>query len=147
MATTTSTLKLESADLTDNALALSVSKICYKGGTTIGLDQSTGLTRTYLTATTSIDIFPVVKGATNAAETGKIYIANLSEDETEFIIVSLANSVIGRLYAGDWMWMPWTPQAQHLSDIEIAPSVTTGMIIEYMAVHNFANIYPTSADA
>tara|TARA_B110000902_G_C14004567_1_gene474010 strand:- start:269 stop:712 length:444 start_codon:yes stop_codon:yes gene_type:complete len=147
MATTTSTLNLTSADLTGDALALSVSKTCYKGGTTVGLDQTTGLTRAYLTATTSIDILPVVKGATNAAETGKVYIANLSEDETEYIIVSLASNVIGRLYAGDFMWMPWTPQAQHLSDIEIVPSVATGIVVEYMAVHNFANIYPTSADS
>ena len=147
MATTTSTLSLSSPDLTDDTLALNVSKICYKGGTTVGLDQTTGLTRAYLTATTSIDIFPAVKDATNIAETGKVYIANLSEDETEYIIVSLANSVIGRLYAGDFLWMPWTPQASLLSDIEIAPSVATGMVVEYMAVHNFANISMTSSDA
>ena len=147
MATTTSTLSLSSPDLTDDTLALNVSKICYKGGTTVGLDQTTGLTRAYLTATTSIDIFPAVKDATNIAETGKVYIANLSEDETEYIIVSLANSVIGRLYAGDFLWMPWTPQAALLSDIEIAPSVATGMVVEYMAVHNFANISMTSSDA
>ena len=146
MATTTSTLSLTSPDLTDDTLALNVSKICYKGGTTVGLDQTTGLTRAYLTATTSIDIFPAVKDATNAAETGKVYIANLSEDETEYIIVSLANSVIGRLYAGDFLWMQWTPQASLLSDIEIAPSVATGMVVEYMAVHNFANISMTSSD-
>jgi hypothetical protein len=146
MATTTSTLSLTSPDLTDDTLALNVSKICYKGGTTVGLDQTTGLTRAYLTATTSIDIFPAVKDATNIAETGKVYIANLSEDETEYIIVSLANSVIGRLYAGDFLWMPWTPQAALLSDIEIAPSVATGMVVEYMAVHNFANISMTSSD-
>ena len=59
----------------------------------------------------------------------------------------LTGDALGRLYAGDFLWMPWTPQAQHLSDIEIAPSVATGMVIEYMAVHNFANIYPTSADS
>ena len=147
MATTTSTLNLTSPDLSSDNLSLSASKICYKGGTLVGLDQSTGLTRAYLTATQSIDIFPVVKGATNAAETGKVYIANLSTDETEYIIVSLANSVIGRLYAGDFLWMPWTPQAQHLSDIEIAPSVATGVTVEYMAVHNFADIYPDSADS
>ena len=146
MATTTSTLSLTSPDLTGDTLALNVSKICYKGGTTVGLDQTTGLTRAYLTATTSIDIFPAVKDATNAAETGKVYIANLSEDETEYIIVSLANSVIGRLYAGDFLWMQWTPQASLLSDIEIAPSVATGMVVEYMAVHNFANISMTSSD-
>tara|TARA_R110002074_G_scaffold127174_1_gene266018 strand:+ start:84 stop:527 length:444 start_codon:yes stop_codon:yes gene_type:complete len=147
MATTTSTLNLTSPDLSSDSLSLSASKICYKGGTLVGLDQSTGLTSTYLTATQSIDIFPAVKGATNAAETGKVYIANLSTEPTEYIIVSLANSVIGRLYAGDFLWMPWTPQAQHLSDIEIAPSVATGMTVEYMAVHNFANIYPDSADS
>jgi len=147
MATTTATLNLTSADLSSDNLALSASKVCYKGGTTEGLDQVTGLTKAYLTATTSIDIFPVVKGATNAAETGKVYIANLSEDESEFVIVSLANSVIGRLYAGDFLWIPWTPQAQHLSDIELVPSVATGMYVEYMAVHNFANIYPDSADS
>ena len=86
MATTTNSLTLTSTDLFDDSLSISNTSTCYKAGTTIGLDQTTGLTRTYLTATTVIDLFPVVKGVTNAAENGKVYIANLSEDATEFVI-------------------------------------------------------------
>mgnify|MGYP003645565775 FL=1 len=147
MATTTASLTLTSTDLFDDSLSISNTSTCYKAGTTIGLDQTTGLTRTYVTATQQFDPFPVVKGATNADENGKVYISNLSEDETEYIIVGIGDLVIGRLYAGDFMWMPWSPKAQHVNDIEITPSVATGMHVEFMAIHNFANIYPNSADS
>ena len=147
MATTTASLTLTSTDLFDDSLSISNTSTCYKAGTTIGLDQTTGLTKTYVTATQQFDPFPVVKGATNADENGKVYISNLSEDETEYIIVTIGDLVIGRLYAGDFMWMPWSPKLQHVNDIEITPSVATGMWVEFMAIHNFANIYPDSADS
>ena len=147
MATTTAALSLTSSDLSSDSLSLSTTKTCYKAGTTEGLDQTTGLAKTYVTATTQIDPFPVVKGTTNADENGKVYIANLSTDDTEYVIVGIGDLVIGRLYAGDFMWMPWSPKAQHVNDIEITPSVATGMWIEFMAIHNFANIYPDSADS
>ena len=147
MATTTASLTLESADLFEDSLSISNTTTLHKAGTTIGLDQTTGLTKTYVTATQQFDPFPVVKGTTNANENGRVYIANLSEDETEYIIVGIGDAVIGRLYAGDFMWMPWSPKLQHVKDIEITPSVATGMWIEFMAIHNFANIYPNSADS
>ena len=147
MATTTASLSITSTDLFEDSLSISNTSTCYKAGTTIGLDQTTGLTRTYVTATTQFDPFPVVKGATNADENGRVYIANLSEEITEYIIVSIGDLVIGRLYAGDFLWMPWSPKAQHVNDLEITPSVATGMHIEFMAIHNFANIYPNSADS
>ena len=147
MATTTASLTLTSTDLFDDSLSISNTSTLYKAGTTIGLDQTTGLTKTYVTATQQFDPFPVVKGATNADENGRVYIANLSEEITEYIIVTIGDLVIGRLYAGDFMWMPWSPKLQHVNDIEITPSVATGMWIEFMAIHNFANIYPNSADS
>ena len=147
MATTTASLTLTSADLFDDSLSISNTSTLYKAGTTIGLDQTTGLTRTYVTATQQFDPFPVVKGATNADENGRVYIANLSEDETEWITVGIGDAVIGRLYAGDFMWVPWSPKAQHVNDIEITPSVATGMFVEFMAIHNYANIYPDSVDS
>ena len=147
MATTTASLTLTSTDLFDDSLSISNTSTLYKAGTTIGLDQTTGLTRTYVTATTQFDPFPVVKGATNADENGRVYIANLSEEITEYIIVSIGDLVIGRLYAGDFLWMPWSPKLQHVNDLEITPSVATGMHIEFMAIHNYANIYPDSADS
>mgnify|MGYP003135470545 FL=1 len=147
MATTTASLSITSSDLFEDSLSISNTSTLYKAGTTIGLDQVTGLTKTYVTATQQFDPFPVVKGTTNADENGRVYIANLSEIASEYITVSIGDAVIGRLYAGDFMWMPWSPKAQHVNDIEITPSVATGMWIEFMAIHNFANIYPNSADS
>jgi len=146
MATTTNTLLLESTDLFDDSLSISNTSTCYKAGTTTGLDQTTGLTRLYATSVTQFDPFPAVKDATNRVKNGKVYIANLSEDETEFITVSIGDAVIGKLYAGDFLWMPYSPKASLSSDIEITPSVATGMFIEFMAIHDFANIYPDSID-
>ena len=45
MATTTATLTVSSSDLTSNALTLSVTNTLYKAGTTIGLDQTTGINK------------------------------------------------------------------------------------------------------
>tara|TARA_Y100001963_G_C6628190_1_gene374986 strand:+ start:130 stop:567 length:438 start_codon:yes stop_codon:yes gene_type:complete len=134
MATTTASLSLTSTDLFDDSLSISTSNALNKAGTTIGLDQTTGLNKVYLTATTNVDII-TVPGATKDGKKSHVYIANLSEDETEYMVVSVGDKVIGRLYAGDWMWMPWNQQAAHLSDIEIAPNVATGMWIEYMIIH------------
>ena len=147
MATTTASLSITSADLFEDSLSISNTSTLYKAGTTIGLDQTTGLVKTYVTSTQQFDPFPVVKGATNADENGKVYISNESEIASEYITVGIGDLVIGKLYAGDFMWMPWSPKLQHVNDIEITPSVATGMWIEFMAIHNFANIYPDSADS
>ena len=145
MATTTASLSLTSTDLFDDSLSISTSNALNKAGTTIGLDQTTGLNKIYLTATTNVDII-TVPGATKDGKKSHVYISNLSEDETEYMVVSIGDKVIGRLYAGDWMWMPWNQQAEHLSDIEIAPSVATGMWVEYMIIHEGV-VLTSSADS
>ena len=145
MATTTASLTLTSTDLFDDSLSISNTSTCYKAGTTIGLDQTTGLRKTYLTATTQIDLFTVMDAA-NTAENGKVYISNLSTDETEYMTISIGDAVIGRLYAGDFMWMPYSPKLHLSSDIELTPSVATGMWFEYMCIHNFNAIDPVAID-
>ena len=37
---------------------------------------------------------------------------------------------MGRLYAGDWMFIPWTAAADE--DIIVTPSVATKMVIEFI---------------
>ena len=133
MATTTASLSITSSDLFEDNLSISTSTTLKKAGLTAGLDLTTGLNRIYLTATTNVDIV-TVPGATKDGKQNFVYIANLSEIASEFLIVSIGDKVIGRLYAGDFMWMPWNQQAQHLSDLEIAPSVATGMWVEHMIV-------------
>ena len=129
MATTTASLSLTSSDLFADNLSISTSHQLNKAGTTIGLDQTTGLNRVYLTATTNVDIF-TVPGATKDGKKSHVYIANLSADETEYITVSIGDKVIGRLYAGDWALIPWSAHDAD-NDIKIDPSAND-MTLEYM---------------
>jgi len=149
MATTTAAITLTSADLLTDALSLSATNTLYKAGTTVGLDQTTGMTKAYLTATTVVDIFPPLI-ETSLAFAGKsswVYICNKSEDETEFITVRIAANLIGKLYAGDYLWMPWsqredTSADNHHGDITVAPNVATGMWLEWCMI-NEGTEYPT----
>jgi len=150
MATTTAAVTLTSEDLLTDALSLSATNTLYKAGTTTGLDQTTGVTKAYLTATTSVDIFPtLIEGS--IAYKGKsswVYICNDSEDETEYAIIKVSGNVIGKLYAGDFMWMPWSmaedadADNKH-ADIQLAPSVATGMWFSWCMI-NEGTEYPTA---
>ena len=149
MATTTAAITLTSADLLTDALSLSATNTLYKAGTTVGLDQTTGMAKAYLTATTTIDIFPQLIETSIAFENKSswVYICNKSEDETEYITVKICENVIGRLYAGDYLWMPWSMRESanannHHGDITVAPSVATGMWVEWTCI-NEGTEYPT----
>ena len=148
MATTTASLTITSNDLVGDALSLASSTQLNKAGTTIGLDQTTGMARVYLTATTQLDIFPVLP-ATPAGQNLQswVYICNKSLDETEFITVSIGATTIGLLYAGDFMWMPWS-QIAAKADIEVSPSTgaaAAGIHVDYTCMHQGIT-YPTSGD-
>ena len=149
MATTTAAIAITSADLLTDALSLSATKTLHKAGSTVGLDQTTGMTKAYLTATTRVDIFPQLIEASMAfaGTSSWVYICNESEDETEYVVVKIAGNIIGKLYAGDYLWMPWSQREDghgdnHHGDITIAPSVDTGMWFSWCCV-NEGTEYPT----
>jgi len=154
MATTTAALTITSNDLVGDALSLSTSNTLYKAGTVEGLDQVIGLNHAYLTATTNIDLFgPIVDAPLYQGKAHWVYIANMSEDETQFFTITIGDKVIGKLYGGsgggDFLWMPWdTAEDTHGSnlhaDIEVTPSVDTGMRIEYAMVHEGYEFRPAS---
>tara|TARA_R100000656_G_scaffold18418_2_gene17008 strand:+ start:450 stop:932 length:483 start_codon:yes stop_codon:yes gene_type:complete len=147
MATTTAALTISSSDLVGDALSLTTTNTLYKAGTTTGLDQTTGMTKVYLTSASAIDLFPaLVEGS--IAFTGKtswVYICNKSEDESEYALITIGGINIGRLYGGpngtgDYLWMPWSMKESvnadnHHGDIEIAPSVATGMWFEWTCIN------------
>jgi len=142
MATTTATFSLNSSDLLSDTLALSTSSTLYKAGTTEGLDQTTGLARITLSGSTSIqDLISAQTGTAGGVGSGfgtnaatKVYIANKSEDATEYAVLTMHGEAIGRLYAGDWMFIPWS-NTDADSDIRITCSVATNMVFEYMVIH------------
>ena len=142
MALTTAALTISSSDLVGDALSLTTSTTLNKADTTTGLDQTTGMNVAYLTATTRIDIFPQLIEASIAFENKSswVYICNKSTDATEYITVTICENVIGRLYAGDFLWMPWSMVESanadnHHGDIELAPSVNTGMWFEWTCIN------------
>ena len=64
----------------------------------------------------------------------KVYICNASTTSEDFFIVTINDEEIGRLYGGDWMFMPWSA-SDALADIYVtAATHTTPVIIDYMVV-------------
>ena len=150
MATTTAAITLTSADLLTDALSLSATNTLYKAGTTVGLDQTTGMTKAYLTAITNVDIFPtLIEGSMAfAGKSSWVYICNKSEDETEYATITISGNIIGKLYAGDFLWMPWNmsedADGDNLhADVELLPSVATGMWLQWCMI-NEGTEYPTA---
>jgi hypothetical protein len=131
MATTTATITLSSSDLSSQALSISSTTTLLKAGLTAGVDQTTGLTRklyaTAQTATTLIDAADYTD-----AKAHKVYIKNVGTSTTEFFTIELgaSNILIGRLYGGDWMFIPYG--GEHDIDID---SSDVNMQLEYMVIY------------
>ena len=136
MATTTATITLQSSGIGSQPLSLSKTMPLYKLGTTTGLDQTTGFARLVTEATTNVILLDTVAGprAALGSKNGKVYIKNCSTTDSEYIVITINAQIMGRLYAGDWCFFPWS-ESDAAGNIEIAPSVATQMVIEYMHIH------------
>ena len=131
MATTTATLTISSADLTSNPLAITTSSTLYKAGTTIGLEQTTGLSKKVYAAAQSNTT--LISAGDYADDThSRVYIRNSGSSSTDFFTVTIAsgNSVIGRLYGGDFLFIPYEGE----ENIKISSS-TTNMELEFMVIN------------
>ena len=131
MATTTATLTLTSTDLLSDSLSLSSTQTLYKDGTTTGLEQyESGRVVVPGDNTNYILIDSTAAGNDKHAF---VYVANKNTSEGHYVIIAMNDTVIGRLYAGDWMFMPWS-QTDVSADIEVkAPSEAN--TIEYALFH------------
>ena len=74
-----------------------------KAGTTAdGLDQ---MEYGYVDVATG-DEFDLIATTPTASKASKLYLKNHSTDETYYIAVTQNAQAIGRLYGGDWMFIP-----------------------------------------
>ena len=132
MATTTAAVTLTSDLLSDN-MSVNASTTCMKAGTTAdGLDM---MDYGYIDVVTGdqFDLLdadnpsgsPIAGMMQNKAN--KVYIANHSTDETYYVTIMIDAQNIGRLYAGDWMFIPWGAE-DAAADIEITASTGTNKI-------------------
>lgn len=130
MATTTATITINSSDLTGDPLALSTTATLYKAGQTVGLENTSGVGRTKVTSTSQVTLYD---GDAYANGSHKVYLANKSTDATEYFTIEMNSEQIGKLYAGDWMFIPWEANAD-TNDLKYAASVSTGMVLEHMII-------------
>jgi len=134
MATTTASLTLSSGDLTSDALSISATSTLYKAGTTTGLDQVTGLNRkVYATAQSNATLISAASYDDNTHN--RVYIKNVGTSTTDYFTIELggSNIVLGRLYGGDWLFIPYEGE----QDIDIS-STATDMELEYMVIYQTA---------
>ena len=122
----TASLTLSSPNLINDAIALTVTAKLNKAGASDSLDQVNGVSRKiYSGATTADNLFAAADYTDDKAH--KLYIKNASTTVGEFINIEIGSSnvSVGRLYAGEWAFMPWDGTA----DIDIDTSA--GLTIEY----------------
>ena len=136
MATTTATITLASADIMDNAISISNTSTLYTAGTNTGITETTGLGRKKFASSGNIVLLDGgltsgVAADVTADKSAKVYIQNMNDrgDGTKYVNILLAAVEIGRLYGGDWMFIPWC--AASGKDIEFTASDTTETTLEY----------------
>ena len=127
-----------------------------KENSNTGLDKATGLIRKTLASTNEVDLLTVGSGVVVDVPTNKatkVYIKNVNSDSSEYFTIGFGASSggaskqafavtddanrsveLGRLYAGDFMIIPWCAASDE-NDIFVKPSVATNMVIEYMVFY------------
>tara|TARA_B100001250_G_scaffold147274_1_gene126083 strand:+ start:1215 stop:1961 length:747 start_codon:yes stop_codon:yes gene_type:complete len=117
------TLTSAAGDLTSDALSLSTSTSLSKAGLSTAIASTTGLARkTTSYASSGVIDTSVLYRADDYTNDGanKMYLKNMSTTVTEYFTVYMTGDrggethtytdgliELGRLYAGDWMFMPW----------------------------------------
>jgi len=136
MATTTATITLSSSDITDNALSISNTSTLHTAGTDTGITEFTGIARvkTSTGSNTLLLDFGLTGGVAQdvtADKSAKVYIKNVNDrgDGTKYVDILIKTREIGRLYGGDWMFIPYSGGTGE--DIEYTASDTTETTLEY----------------
>ena len=131
MATTTASLAISSSDLQPgNQLSINASSTLMKSGLTTGLTQVRSGYESIATGT-EFRLGPLATEMVGDKHdiVSWVYLANLATDDTHYIDWGLDNLMMGRLYAGDWMFIPWNA-AVDAAEIEIEAQVAS-QTIEY----------------
>ena len=131
-----------SSDITESVpFSINASMTMYQAGTTLDLEETTGLAqRTFSGTPSQVVLIDVSATAVTPAAGGhKVYIRNTGTDKTKGFKVFLADAAddveeIGTLYGQDWMLMPWLA-TDASEDIMVLPSSAEKMTIEYAVFH------------
>ena len=132
MATINATININS-DILNNPITISNTMTMTKAGVTTGIENTNGLGVKNLQATTAV-VLELAADAT-ASKASKVYIRNTGSNKAEHVKISLNASAsaddtteaIGRLYGGDWMFIPANFHDAN-ADVEITATGGTNII-------------------
>ena len=137
MATTTAAVTL-SSDLMSANISVSASSTLMKAGTTAdGLDQIEYAVVDIPTG----DEYDLIATTPTATKASKLYVKNHSIDETYYVAITQNTQAIGRLYGGDWMFIP-ADFHDAAADIAITSNGGTNKI-EYALIHEGTTLLAT----
>ena len=128
MATTTAQITLTSSDLTSDALSLTTTATLTDTASATGVTETSGLSRKITTADSEYTLLAEADYAD--AKAHKIYLKHVGSTASDRVDVKLASQTVGRLYAGDWMFIPWNGD----TDVKLTPNVSTSVTVEYMVI-------------
>ena len=138
---TTATINITSSDLMPgSSLNVSANTTLTKAGVTADLDQKqSGVIK--LVTSTEYRLGPLATEMSGDAHdiSSYLYICN---NTTDYVDWGIHETMIGRLYAGDWMFIPWNASDDN-AEIELEAQGGTN-IIEY-CFFNSDFILPTAA--
>ena len=121
---TTAAVTLTS-DLLSDEMSVSATTTCVKAGTlSDSLDQ---MEMAYLELATGTQYNLIDATALGLGKANKVYICNESTDETYYIAIMIDGMMVGHLYAGDWMFLPWDAN-DAAADIEVQAYTGTNKI-------------------
>ena len=129
MATTTAAVTLTS-DLLSNAMSVSTDTTLMKAGTTA--DGLTQMEHAYVEIATG-DQYDLICTTPTAGKASKLFVKNHSTDVTYYVTIMIDAQAIGRLYGGDWMFIPADFHDAN-ADVEIEAIGGTNKI-EYALFH------------
>jgi len=128
--TTTATLTISSTDLLSDELALSTTATLTGADNSTGLIGTSGLARKTTANTAEYTLFAAADYTDDKAH--KVYLKNTSTTATEYFEIQVAGTVVGRIWAGDWAFIPWSADSTGTNcDIDITPQAAN-MTLEYM---------------
>tara|TARA_R110000737_G_scaffold288837_1_gene295417 strand:+ start:129 stop:548 length:420 start_codon:yes stop_codon:yes gene_type:complete len=125
---------------TDIMSGVSINKemVMTKAGTTLGLENTSGLSAKTVQSTTAFKLFGNADATTLKAS--KVYIRNTGSSSTDFFYIGFGEDLaaatietIGKLYGNDWMLIPWDAVAATTHDIYAKASTAEAMTLEFMA--------------
>ena len=136
MATTTATVSISSSDLQPgNTLSISASSTLMQAGLTTGLTQvESGVIS--LASGVESRLGPLATEVSGDAHdiASYLYICNTATDATFYTEFGIHETVIGRLYAGDWMFIPWNA-SDDSAELELEAE-NGAQVIEYAWFNN-----------